>query len=101
MQFLEKLWKMLENIEILNLASRKEKKLFDVRAKLSYYKFFHINFISNRNEKTKILVNKAVHLGLSILELRKIFMYEFWHDYVKQKYNGKAKLWIQIVSLYT
>ena len=30
-------------------------------------------------------MNKSAHLGLSILELSKILMYEFWYDYVKQK----------------
>ena len=34
-------------------------------------------------KKTEILMNKPVHLGLSILELSKILMYEFWYDYVK------------------
>ena len=34
-------------------------------------------------KKTEILMNKPVHLGLSILELIKILMYEFWYDYVK------------------
>ena len=37
-------------------------------------------------------MNKPVCLGLSILELKKILMYEFWHDYVKPKYGEKAKL---------
>ena len=37
-------------------------------------------------------MNKPVHLGLSILELSKILMYEFWYDYVKAKYGEKAKL---------
>ena len=37
-------------------------------------------------------MNKPVHLGASILELSKILMYEFWYDYVKPKYGGKAKL---------
>ena len=30
-------------------------------------------------------MNKPVHLGLSILELSKILMYEFWYGYVKAK----------------
>ena len=38
------------------------------------------------------MTNKPVYLGLSILELSKIFMYEFWYDYAKPKYGGKAKL---------
>ena len=37
-------------------------------------------------------MNKPVHSGLSILELSKTLMYEFWYDYLKLKYGGKAKL---------
>ena len=37
-------------------------------------------------------MNKPVHLGLSILELSKILMYEFWYNYVKPKYGEKGKL---------
>ena len=37
-------------------------------------------------------MNKPVYLGLSILELSKILMHEFWYDYVKPKYVEKAKL---------
>ena len=37
-------------------------------------------------------MNKPVHLGLSILELSNILMYEFWYDCVKPKYGEKAKL---------
>ena len=28
-------------------------------------------------------MNKSVYLGLSILTLSKIVMYEFWYDYIK------------------
>ena len=31
-------------------------------------------------KKTEMLVNKPVCLGLSILELSKILIYEFWYD---------------------
>ena len=37
-------------------------------------------------------MNKPVYLGLSVLELSKILMYEFWYDYVKPKYDEKTKL---------
>ena len=36
-------------------------------------------------------MNKLIYLGLSILELSKILMYEFWYGYVKSKYGEKAK----------
>ena len=37
-------------------------------------------------------MNKSAYSGLSILELSKLLMYEFWYDYVKPKYDEKAKL---------
>ena len=40
----------------------------------------------------QILRNKPVYLGLSILEISEIVMYEFRYDYMKQKYEKKAKL---------
>ena len=43
-------------------------------------------------KKTKLKMNKPIYLGLSILEISKILMYEFWHDYMKPKYNDNVKL---------
>ena len=37
-------------------------------------------------------MNKPVYLGLSMLDLSKTVMHEFWHDYVKLKYGKNAKL---------
>ena len=39
--------------------------------------------------KVKVKMNKPIYLGLSILDTRKITMYEFWYDYVK---INKARL---------
>ena len=36
-------------------------------------------------------MNKPVYLVLSILDLRKTVIYEFWSDYVKPKYGKNAK----------
>ena len=43
-------------------------------------------------KKIKVKMNKAIYLGLSILDISKILMYEFWYDYMKPKYNDKVKL---------
>ena len=45
-----------------------------------------------KQKKTEILINKSVYLGMSILQLTKILMYEFWYDYIKLKSGKKAKL---------
>ena len=43
-------------------------------------------------KKIKVKMNKPVYLGLSILEISKTLMYEFWYDYIKPKYQNNAKL---------
>ena len=42
--------------------------------------------------KAQALMNKSVYLGLLILGISKIVMYEFWYDYIKPKYEEKSKL---------
>ena len=43
--------------------------------------------------KTKVKTNKHIYLGLSILEISKLLMYEFWYDYMKPKYGSNVKLY--------
>ena len=43
-------------------------------------------------KKTKVKMNKPIYLRLSILEISKILMYEFWYDYMKPKYNDNVRL---------
>ena len=37
-------------------------------------------------------MNWLGYLGLSILDMSKIVMFEYWYDYTKQKFGDKAKL---------
>ena len=43
-------------------------------------------------KRTKVKMNKPIYLGLSILDISKILMYEFWYDYMKPKYGNDVKL---------
>ena len=42
--------------------------------------------------RTKVKMNKSIYLGLSILEISKLLMYEFCYDYMKPKYGESVKL---------
>ena len=55
-------------------------------------KYFSEKLLAIEMKKTKIKMNKPIYLGLSILEISKIFMYEFWYDYMKPKYGDNVKL---------
>ena len=37
--------------------------------------------------------NKSIYFNISVLDISKILMYEFWHDYIKPKYQNKEKLY--------
>ena len=68
------------------------------RSKLVSEPNYHtINLISEdlsiiEMKETKVKMNKPIYLGLSILEISKILMYEFRYDYMKPKYDNNVKL---------
>ena len=43
-------------------------------------------------KKAEVKMNKPIYLGLSILDISKTNMYEFWYGYIKPKYRDRAKL---------
>ena len=88
--------KTMENIRKhrdINLVTTDEK-----RSKLVSEPNYHtINLISEdlsiiEMKKTKVKMSNPIYLGLSILEISKILMYEFWYDYMKPKHGNDIKL---------
>ena len=55
-------------------------------------KQFSENLVAIEMKKTSVKMNKPLYLGMSILDISKTLMYEFWYDYIKPRYNDKAKL---------
>ena len=84
-----------------NIRNRVNVKLVDsgeqfkkLAAKPNYNscKIFNENLVSVHMKKTSLTMNKPVYLGMSILELSKIIMFDFHYKYIKPKYGNKAKL---------
>ena len=55
-------------------------------------KWFSENLLAIEIKKMKVKMKKPVYQGLSILEISKTLIYEFWYDYIKPKYQDNAKL---------
>ena len=43
-------------------------------------------------KKLEVKMNKPAYLGQAILDISKALMYEFWNNYIKLKYEDKARL---------
>ena len=67
------------------------------RSKLVSEPNYHtMNYISEdlsiiEMKRAKVKMNKPIYLGLPMLEISKILMYEFWYDYMKPKYGNNVK----------
>ena len=84
-----------------NLRNRVDVKLVDDKkdylkqtSKPGYMsqKIFDNNLVAIHKSKFALTLNKPVYVGVHILELRKVLMYEFHYDYIKNKYCIKSRL---------
>ena len=50
------------------------------------------NLLAIEMRKTKVKMNNPVYLGISILDISKTLMYEFWYGYIKPKYGDRTEL---------
>ena len=71
-----------------------EEKLRKLVAKPNFRsrKIFSENLVSVHMKKTSLTMNKPVYLGMCILDLSKTIIYEFYYNYLKQKYGDRIKL---------
>ena len=47
------------------------------------HKLFDNDLVATRESKVTLTLNKPAYIGMLILELRKVLMYEFHYDYIK------------------
>ena len=103
--FQKDLFKLMNNAvfgkTMENILKHRDIKLVTTNKKrnklVSEPNYHTINYISENlsiieMNKTKVKLNKPIYLGLSILDISKILMYEFWCDYMKPKYGNRVKL---------
>ena len=79
------------NVKLVN-TEEKLKKLVAKPNLKSPPKIFSENLVSVHLKKTSLTMNKPVYLGMCILDLSKTIMYDFHYNYIKPKYEEKAKL---------
>ena len=89
---LEKQWKIYKRVDV-RLATN-EKKLDKLTAKPTYVssKIFNENLMVAHKVKETLTLNRLAYGGMCILDLSKTLMYDFHYNYIKKKYNDRARL---------
>ena len=78
------------NVTLVN--SREKAKKLTAKPNFKKCTIFSQSLCAIHMGKTQIYFNKPVYLGMCILDLSKTLMYDFHYNYIKSKYNDKAKL---------
>ena len=78
------------DIKLVTINERRNKLVSEPNYHTS--KQFSENLLAIEMKKKKVKMNKPVYLGQAIFDISKALMYEFWYDYIKPKYQEKAKL---------
>ena len=88
--------KTMENVrnhrDIKLVTSDKRRKRLVSEPNYHSHKKFSEHLMAIEMKKTRVKMTKPLYLGMSILDISKILMYEFWYDYINQKYGDRAKL---------
>ena len=88
--------KTMENIRKrvdVRLVTSKE-KLLKLASKPTYVssKIFNENLVAVHKIKETLTMNRPAYVGACILDMSKTLIYDFHYNYIKHKYDNKAKL---------
>ena len=88
--------KTMENIrnrKNIQLVTSKKKALkLIAKPNFKHRTIFTENLVSVHMGKTKLVFDKPIYVGMSILDISKTLMYEFHYNYIKKKYGENAML---------
>ena len=64
-----------------------EKQMIKISSKPTFVssKIFNENLVAVRRVKERLLMNKPIYVGMSILDLSKCLMYDFHYNYIKAR----------------
>ena len=73
--------KKYRDIKLVKTNKRRNQLVFEPNYHTA--KWFSEDLLATEMKKTKVKMNKPIYLGLSILDISKTLMHEFWSDYIK------------------
>ena len=90
--------KTMENVrkrvDVKLLRSDEEEKILKYVAMPTFTRqeIFHEHLVAIQNRKERVLLNKPIYVGMSVLDLSKHLMYDYYYNHLKVKYADRVKL---------
>ena len=88
--------KTMENlrnrIDVKLVSNKKDYLKWTSKPSYMSHKIFDNDLVAIRKNKVTLTLNKPAYIGMCILELSKVLMYEFHYDYIKNKYGNNSRL---------
>ena len=71
-----------------------EKQLLKLSSKPTFVssKIFNENLVAVNSKLERLKLDKPPYVGMNILDLSKVLMYDFHSNFIRKKYNGNARL---------
>ena len=88
--------KTIENlrnrIDVKLVSNKKDYLKWTSKSSFMSHKKLDNDLVVIRKNKVTLRLNKPAYTGIYILELGKILRYEFYYDYIKNKYGNNSRL---------
>ena len=83
-----------KRVDVKLLRSDEEEKILKYVAKPTFARqeIFNPFLVGIQNRKEKVLLNKPIYVGMSVLDLNKHLMYDFYYNHLKKLYTHNIQL---------
>ena len=83
---------VIDRIEIRLVNNKKDYLKWTSKPRNMSNKICKNDLVTIRKSKVTLTLNKPAYVALCILDLKKVSMYEFHYDCIKNKYGNNARL---------
>ena len=78
-------------IDVKLVSNKKDYSKWISKRSYKSHKIFDNDLVAIEN-KVELIVNKPTYIGMCILKLSTVLMYEFHYDHIKNKYGNNSRL---------
>ncbi len=81
-----------KHVDVKLVNTKKGLHKLSCKPNFNTFKIFNEDLVAVNMRKAKLLLNRPIYVGFSILDLSKTLMYDFHYNYIKDKYGENAVL---------